>query len=379
MDNEQLLARLTGRLYDAGLGADSWDAALDELMRAVGSDVSALFVEDRSRTPTGFEAFSIRGYPDTVPDTYSTYYGDRDVRLPAIIGLQPGQIYVDDRTMPFSQIERSEIYNDFYRPIGVAHGMGIVPFNDGRRFGILSVHRGIQAGSFRPEEIALFERIAPHLTRALQLHSQVARANAVADGLAVALNHFQMAVLLVNRQGEVIEFNLAAEALFRRPGCPLRLVAKQLSASLSDDSVLLARAITEAACTSQDPASPVSPILRLSKTDGSGTLGVMVAPARRADDVGVSGGLVLLFISDPAHAPPTVPELLVRQFDLSPTEAEVAARLAAGDRIEDIAYSRGVSQETVRVQVKRVLAKTETRSQGQLNTLLSRSLAVLRR
>jgi DNA-binding CsgD family transcriptional regulator len=71
--------------------------------------------------------------------------------------------------------------------------------------------------------------------------------------------------------------------------------------------------------------------------------------------------------------------LLICQFGLSPTEAEVAARLATGDRIEDIADARGVSQETVRVQVKRALAKTEMRSQGQLIGLLARSLAALRR
>lgn len=71
--------------------------------------------------------------------------------------------------------------------------------------------------------------------------------------------------------------------------------------------------------------------------------------------------------------------MLISQFGLSPAEAQVAARLAMGDRIEDIAESRGVSQETVRAKVKRVLAKTETRSQGHLAGFVSRSLAALHR
>lgn len=86
-----------------------------------------------------------------------------------------------------------------------------------------------------------------------------------------------------------------------------------------------------------------------------------------------------MFVSDPSAAPATVPQALSGQFGLSPMEAQVAVRLAAGERIEDIADARRVSPETVRVQVKRVLAKTDVRSQGQLIGLIFRSLAAPRR
>jgi DNA-binding CsgD family transcriptional regulator len=380
MGNEQLLARLIGRLYDAGLGADSWDSALDDVMHAVSAEVSALFVEDRSHAPMAVDVFSLRGYPDHVPVTYASYFAERDVRMPAVLALPAGATYVDDRSMPFAQIERSEIYHDFYRPIGVAYGMATIPFNDGTRFGILSAHRAIEAGNFQPQDIAIFERIAPHLTRALRLQRQVHRANAVADGLAAALNHFQMAVLLVNEDREVIELNLAAESLLRQPNCPLRIATKHLAAASSADSARMTQAIANAADISRDRITTAPPVLRLTKTDGSGTLSIMVAPARRPGKLVMPGErLVLVFVSDPAQTPQTLPSLLTSQFGLSPTEAQVAARLAAGDRIEDIAETRGVSQETVRVQVKRVLAKTDTRSQGQLIGFISRSLAALRR
>jgi DNA-binding CsgD family transcriptional regulator len=380
MENDTLLNHLIGQLYDAGLEAISWESALDQVMQAVDAEVSALLVEDRSRRPTGLDILSLRGYPDDVPSRYGSYFVDHDIRQPAIDNLSAGQLYVDNRTMPFSVIEQSEIYNDFYRPIGVAHGMGAVAFNDGKRFGILSVHRALKAGEFRPKDILLFERIAPHLTRALHVQRQVARANAVADGLAVALRHFQMAVLLVDERGEVIEFNPAAGALLRQPVCPLRLTARRLSAVSSGDAAALAHAIAAAIATAQGRAVSAPPILRLAKTDGSGVAGVMVVPARPVGRLGIaSRPLVLVFVSDPRRGIVTTPELLTSQFGLSPTEAQVAARLAAGDRIEEIADTRRVSQETVRVQVKRILAKTETRSQGQLIAVVARSFAVLRR
>ena len=322
MKNEQLLARLTSRMYDAGLGTNSWDAAVDDVMQAIGAEVSALFIVDRSRTPAATDVVAHRGFPENAPDRYSSYFSDRDVQVPPALRLMAGQIYLDDRTMPFAQVERSEIYHDFYRPIGVAHCMGAVPFNDGRRFGILSAHRATRAGSFRPEEIARFEHISPHLTRALQLQRQVARANAVAGGLVVALDHFPMAVLLANEEGAVIEVNLAAEALLRRPECPLRLVAKRLSAVSSSDTAVLTRAIADAACTSRGRISAAPPVLRLAKISGRGAIGVMVTPEPRTEEQGITaGGFALVFLVVLGQAPPNVPDLLTGPRGLSPAEA----------------------------------------------------------
>jgi hypothetical protein len=41
--------------------------------------------------------------------------------------------YVDDRYLPFAAIETGEIFNDFYRPIGVARGVALMPFNTSPR------------------------------------------------------------------------------------------------------------------------------------------------------------------------------------------------------------------------------------------------------
>ena len=380
MDNDRRIADLIGQIYDAGLGVEVWDFALDAITRAIGAEVSTLFVQDRSGSATGMDVLALRGYPHHVPNTYAAYFAERDVRAPAFFRLPVGEIYADDRAMPFAEIQNSEIYNDFYRPIGVARGIGFLPFKEGRRFGILSAHRAIQAGDFRPEEIALLERLSPHVQRALQLHGQIARAKAVAGGLSVALNHFQIAVLLVDEQVQVIELNLAAEALIRRPESPLRLASGRFSAASSSDTAALDCAVAAAIDTLGDQPSAPPPILRLAKTDGSGAIGVMVVPARQVEGFGIAmNWLVLIFVSDPGQAQLLFPDLLTSQFGLSPTEAQVAARLAGGDRIEDIAESRRVSQETVRAQLKQVLAKTDTHSQGQLISLLSRSLAALRR
>ena len=57
-------------------------------------------------------------------------------------------------------------------------------------------------------------------------------------------------------------------------------------------------------------------------------------------------------------------------FDLTPTEAKVARLVANCRTVKDIARSTGVTEETIRKQLKTVFAKTGVSRQVELATLL---------
>jgi DNA-binding CsgD family transcriptional regulator len=65
------------------------------------------------------------------------------------------------------------------------------------------------------------------------------------------------------------------------------------------------------------------------------------------------------------HAPPD-PLVLEVAFGLTPAEARVAARIAAGSTVEAIALANGVSTATVRTQLSQVFAKVGVRRQHEL-------------
>jgi DNA-binding CsgD family transcriptional regulator len=58
-------------------------------------------------------------------------------------------------------------------------------------------------------------------------------------------------------------------------------------------------------------------------------------------------------------------------FDLSPSEARIARDLTRGQTIKEIAEAAGTSPETVRSQVKSVMAKTGTNRQAEIAALLA--------
>lgn len=65
--------------------------------------------------------------------------------------------------------------------------------------------------------------------------------------------------------------------------------------------------------------------------------------------------------------------LLGSLFDLTPAESRIAAALMQGEDVTSIAKSLHVSVQTVRSQVKAILAKTGTHRQGDLIQLLIRA------
>ncbi len=90
---------------------------------------------------------------------------------------------------------------------------------------------------------------------------------------------------------------------------------------------------------------------------------------RQARDIftGAAHIFVVTSVSTP-KAPPA--HILSGLFDLSPAESRVAQKIVEGGSVEEIATAGNLSRETVRNQIKSVLAKTGTSRQAELVGLL---------
>jgi DNA-binding CsgD family transcriptional regulator len=93
-----------------------------------------------------------------------------------------------------------------------------------------------------------------------------------------------------------------------------------------------------------------------------------VSRAAREVLAGIGGILVIVPLRS-SHAPS--PKFLQQLFGLSGAEARVASCIAARKTVEAIADEFGVGRETVRSQLKAVLAKTETKRQLDLAVMLT--------
>jgi len=101
-----------------------------------------------------------------------------------------------------------------------------------------------------------------------------------------------------------------------------------------------------------------------------------IVPIRRAAHDLFGRAAAILILTKASNEPTRATALLQALFDLTPTEAVVTARIAAGQTIEQIAHADGKSIATVRNQVKNVLGKTGCRRQTELARLLIQLIKV---
>jgi DNA-binding CsgD family transcriptional regulator len=88
---------------------------------------------------------------------------------------------------------------------------------------------------------------------------------------------------------------------------------------------------------------------------------------------GLAHAAVSVLIVDSEARPKLDPAILRELFSLTPAEARVTAKLGGGWSAEEIAEELGVSLETIRTHIRRILSKTATARQGQLISLVLRT------
>jgi DNA-binding CsgD family transcriptional regulator len=106
--------------------------------------------------------------------------------------------------------------------------------------------------------------------------------------------------------------------------------------------------------------------------DGKPPAIVQLIPLRGAAGDVFAGAAGILIVTPVRPRPAPSPRVLQRLFGLSPAEARVASGLGARQTVTAMADDFGVSRETVRSQLKVVLAKTGTQRQVDLAVLLAR-------
>lgn len=85
----------------------------------------------------------------------------------------------------------------------------------------------------------------------------------------------------------------------------------------------------------------------------------------------------ILYLKDPREKFHARAEVVAILYGLKPTEARLVVALSAGDSIKEAALRLGMTEQTVRTYVKRIMQKTGTHRQVDLIQLIRSGLAVM--
>jgi DNA-binding CsgD family transcriptional regulator len=371
-DDVDGLLNLIDEVYDAALDEGRWAAIAPGIAKAFGSTSTNLQIQrvgDSSRILSMTENVKSRF------EEYRDHYWHTDIWVErAIARVGVSKVGSSADMVTDREFEETEFYRDWCRHLDVFYVVGAV-FPTGRgELGVLGVHRPRASGTYESHEKYLVSRFLPHLQRALRVRDHLAQSEVQRQISELALDRSETATLLLSSDSRIIYSNPKAEELLM-DGRAIRSKNGRLTAAGRLESEQLSALIREASMRS-NLGPQLDGILSLRRM-GQQPLSLLVAPFRlRWGGQGAPAAIV--FIRDPGRVITAVAAIRAL-FHLTPTEAVIAEALANGKTIVEIAAMQRASQQTVRKQVKSILAKTGTRRQTDCVAVILRSIAAIAR
>lgn len=237
----------------------------------------------------------------------------------------------------------------------------------------LCVRRSEGQGPFSRGEVRMLARLAPHAMISAKTAARWDEQRSALNRIQAALDQIGWGVVIADPSGRMLTANaVAREILDARDG--LSLEAGRLSAWRPVDTRRVTDLLRRVTSVGSTWTQEIAEVVEVARPSVRRPLALIVAPLSHASDrrLGADTPSALVFITDPESDGPSPASLLRELYDLTTAEARVASSLAAGLTVSQIARTHSKSVNTVRVQVRALLAKTGTCRQSEFIRLLSR-------
>lgn len=350
--NQDALLSLIGRIYDAGGDPAHWPSVLQEIADAFGAG-------DASLSAVSPHAVPWLVAPRTDPAhlaSYGAHYHPKNLFWQRMSALPVGTAVTDRMVLAKETLRRSEFYNDWSRPQGYLSVMGatLLVEDDWRVEFVLP-----GKAEFGPQHIKLYNALAPHLKRAVQLNQRLGRLTAERQMSCDTLDHLAQGVLVVDAGGRIILANRAAERAFADG---LVLADGVVCAHSAAETSSLHAAIAHCA-----DLLGASDTVAITRRRAARPLSLLVVAQRSPVDGAMRRPpAAIIFITDPDGRPAPDARALQKRFGLTPAEAGLVQAIVKHGSIRDAADHLGIRIATARTHLHRVLAKTGARSQADL-------------
>ncbi|WP_332690394.1 helix-turn-helix transcriptional regulator [Bosea sp. (in: a-proteobacteria)] len=283
-------------------------------------------------------------------------------RTARLIGRNHAGFLRDIDIFTDEEMAAEPVYADFLIPRGLGVGVATAIASPSGEAFILHAERERREGPLDLEMIRRLDGMRPHLARAMLLSARLDFERA--RGATQALEAMGLPAAVLDRNGRALSINALLSGMI--PDVAQDRLARLTLTNAAADA-LLATALAAMGRTSAGATVRSIPIAQQGERP---PLIVHLSPVRgAAHDVFARASTIL--VVTPVVLGDTPSAAVVQGlFDLTPAEAKLAALIAAGSRPRDAAATLGVTEETARTTLKRVMAKTGLHRQAELVGLL---------
>jgi DNA-binding CsgD family transcriptional regulator len=366
MSGEKELSALIDLIYEAVLDNDLWPSVLIKLADAVGAARAIMpSVDWRANI---FATIAPRDDPDLVA-SYKEYWVFRDPLL-ARAAIRPvGEVNILDSLMPRDEFAATPVFNEWWRPAQYSlatAGTSLVV--EDRFSALVCVSNAPGKDSLTDEQLRLFESVARHLGRAVRINRQLWKLELANLAATERIEMLPEGALLADASGRVVLANAAAKAMLdARDG--IFLCDGRLAVAGSLDA--LQKLVASCARRSMGNGGPGGE-LKVPRDLPRSPLHVTVAPLRSDTQlpdvpwIGVGSPVAIVTVTDRDLDRRRRQMNLRRRFDLTSTEAALAAEILRGDGRKAAARRCGISDATAKTHLANIFVKTGTHRQAEL-------------
>ncbi len=362
MNQTVTTSELIDSIYQASLDRSVWSSVLRQVAHNLNAQSALIRLVDHKKQGIGFSASF--GYEQSFINIYAEHYIQVDPFQKIFEQVPDGTVFPQQAILPMKDYKNSEFYNDFVKPQEKSHAIGGVFLKTPNTWVQLGIQRNIGQPLFEQQDANELKLILPHLKRVISLNKQIEQIKNKNHFLGATVDHYPFAAVLLDYRGYLLGLNRSAEKLiinklFNIKGKELTFYNQSLNNQFykTVGLVINGREIPDAfirckALNGDQYRMFISPF----KKRGSDFAGVITEQQR--------GLLVAIF-------PETTQIKLEysvcnRLFEVTKAEFEIVQLLINGMSIEEIVHLRGVSESTIRSQLKSLFKKTETKSQSDL-------------
>ncbi len=344
------------RIYEASFVPDLWPDILSELAGMTESK-GGLLLSTKEKSLNWTASDSVYGAFD---DYLKGGWFRRCGRRVCILEKAHSAFLTELDYWTEDELQNNDIYQDFFYPrdLGWSAGTGLImPTGDHI---VLSVERARGRGPIEASFLSTLNELRPHLARAAMIAARMGLQTATTA--RDAFSKLSVPVILLDLNGTGIESSSEVDTLSDAIawGANDRLVLKD-----GDANDLFQKALA-----SLDKRSSVQSFAIRNDEGRPAYVAHMVPVSGSAHDIFAKGYALLVFNPIDRKSKPSI-DLLRSLFDLTAAEASVARELGAGVSVEQIAESNGVSINTVRTQVRKIIEKTGCSRMPEVVSLIS--------
>jgi DNA-binding CsgD family transcriptional regulator/PAS domain-containing protein len=366
---DETLLRIIGEIYDAGGDPRKWAGVLTSISDALGGVGASLLVHDL-RSSSGGIAASVRVDPEAL-----RLYGEHYVRLDPWLQrahrtgrIRPGLTLTGDELIRYDEFLTTPYCQEFAARFGITRFLGGAILVEGPISSSLSLLRDRE---FSEEEVELVRELMPHLARALQWHHRVGEFDTARAAAAEALERLPLGIIVIDERGKPLLVNAAARSIIdQRDG--IGLASDGLACEHHEETLRLRRLIARSLTRRHSDQRSAGGAVCVSRPSQKRAYYLLVTPLSRntGQQLGSPQATAAIFLSDPENAGMADTAVLQQLHGLTPTEARIAASLAAGLSMKDVADAQEMTLNTARWHAKHVFAKTDTAGQSELVRLV---------